>query len=75
MRIAPLADHEPFGQELDGSGQSTKASQPAIQLPLITKQLQAHSNLEAAVSRSINKVILLGNVGRDSDIQTTNGGT
>ena len=27
------------------------------------------------MSRSINKVILVGNVGRDPDIQTTNGGT
>jgi single-strand DNA-binding protein len=27
------------------------------------------------VSRSINKVILVGNVGRDPDVQTTNGGT
>ena len=75
MSLARVANHERFGQELDGIGQSTKASQPAIQMPLITKQLQAHSNLEAAVSRSINKVILVGNVGRDPDIQTTNGGT
>ena len=27
------------------------------------------------MSRSINKVILVGNVGRDPDVQTTNGGT
>jgi single-strand DNA-binding protein len=27
------------------------------------------------MSRSINKIILVGNVGRDPDIQTTNGGT
>ncbi len=27
------------------------------------------------MSRSVNKVILVGNIGRDPDIQTTNGGT
>ena len=27
------------------------------------------------MSRSINKVILVGNIGRDPDVQTTNGGT
>ncbi|MGH7466536.1 MAG: single-stranded DNA-binding protein [Longimicrobiales bacterium] len=27
------------------------------------------------MSRSINKIILVGNVGRDPDVQTTNGGT
>jgi single-strand DNA-binding protein len=30
---------------------------------------------EDAMSRSINKVILVGNVGRDPDVQTTNAGT
>src|SRR5688572_6846361 len=75
MSLAPLADHEPFGQSRGRTGQSTNVSQPAIQLPLSGKQLQAHSTMEAAVSRSINKVILVGNVGRDPDIQTTNGGT
>src|SRR5688572_5716457 len=75
MSLAPLADHEPFGQSRGRTGQSTNVSQPAIQLPLSGKQLQAHSTMEAAVSRSINKVILVGNVGRDPGIQTTNGGT
>jgi single-strand DNA-binding protein len=37
--------------------------------------LAAHSTEEAAVSRSINKIILVGNVGRDPDVQTTHGGT
>jgi single-strand DNA-binding protein len=27
------------------------------------------------MSRSVNKVILVGNIGRDPDVQTTNGGT
>jgi single-strand DNA-binding protein len=27
------------------------------------------------MSRSVNKIILVGNIGRDPDIQTTNGGT
>jgi single-strand DNA-binding protein len=30
---------------------------------------------EVAMSRSVNKIILVGNVGRDPDVQTTSGGT
>jgi single-strand DNA-binding protein len=75
MTIARLVNHEPIGHPRGHTGQFAESSQPAIQLPRDTKQLPAHSIKEAAVSRSINKVILVGNVGRDPDIQTTNGGT
>src|SRR5687768_16652222 len=62
----------------ESATRSAKATGRPVELsscPCVHGTFDAHSNLEAAVSRSINKVILVGNVGRDPDIQTTNGGT
>ncbi len=48
----------------------------AIHLPLILpKFLRDTQPWGHTMSRSINKVILVGNVGRDPDVQTTNSGT